>query len=374
MDYRISYAQNREDIILSGFLSDVKKGFYVDVGANDPTHDSVTKYFYDQGWRGINVEPIRSLWEKLEKERPRDINVNVGVSERRGTLKFREYPEGNGLSTFSKEMQETYEHNPSDHTKQFVEYEVEIQPLSLILDSHKVKEIHFMKVDVEGYEYEVLASNDWKKYQPWIICIEANHINKDWRPLLKEQGYEKAWFDGINEYYVHDSKTVVADQFSYVETMLAKPVLSEGGIKDVIDRKSKELISYQYELKRAEMEIYGLKHEVNHARHQLASMRRIRTLVKELMKAIHRAILVHIEHLNKPQVHQGQKLELDRAASDQEKRRAIREYDAKTFYTTRSDERFIYRFVHDGYLGVAKGVFNLLKWAKGRMIAIRSGR
>jgi len=46
----ISYAQNHEDVLLYRALKGVGKGFYIDVGANDPEEDSVTKAFYDRGW------------------------------------------------------------------------------------------------------------------------------------------------------------------------------------------------------------------------------------------------------------------------------------------------------------------------------------
>src|SRR4051812_19442188 len=54
----ISYAQNYEDIMLFRALRHVADGFYVDVGANSPDEHSVTKAFYERGWRGINIEPV----------------------------------------------------------------------------------------------------------------------------------------------------------------------------------------------------------------------------------------------------------------------------------------------------------------------------
>ena len=71
----ISYAQNFEDIMLWRALSQVKNGTYIDVGANDPIIDSVTKVFYDNGWSGINIEPVKENWEKLLEARPRDVNI-----------------------------------------------------------------------------------------------------------------------------------------------------------------------------------------------------------------------------------------------------------------------------------------------------------
>lgn len=370
-DYRISYAQNREDILLSGFLKDVHKGFYIDIGANDPAHDSVTKYFYDQGWYGINVEPIAHLWAKLEKERPRDVNLNIGIALKRGELNFREYPRGNGLSTFSESMQKAYEDEADEHTKGFKEYNVRTLPLKDVLLEHcSVNEIHFMKVDVEGYEYNVLASNDWERFRPWVICIEANHINKDWRPLLDRHRYSHAWFDGVNDYYVANEKKNLTKSFSYVQTMLSKPVVSIGGITDAIDHKSKQLIHAQYDLKKKEMDIYHLKHQVNHLNSQLSSSRRIRTLLKDLAKAIHSAVMVYIEHLNKPRVRKMHELNINTGKSE-DMMQIIRTHDMKAFYTTKRDERLLYRVVKGVYLGAANLTLQLLRFIKNKTKKLR---
>lgn len=41
--------------MLKRALKDIDCGFYIDIGANDSEIDSVTKAFYDEGWRGINI-------------------------------------------------------------------------------------------------------------------------------------------------------------------------------------------------------------------------------------------------------------------------------------------------------------------------------
>ena len=83
----LSYSQELDDIILYSVLGDtVKKGFYIDVGANDPWEFSVTKLFYEIGWRGINVEPLLHCYKELENDRPRDINVQKGVGSRKGEM------------------------------------------------------------------------------------------------------------------------------------------------------------------------------------------------------------------------------------------------------------------------------------------------
>ncbi len=60
-------------------LRDVERGFYIDVGAQDPTIDSVTRAFYERGWRGINIEPNEEFFRKLEQDRPHDTNLCTAV-------------------------------------------------------------------------------------------------------------------------------------------------------------------------------------------------------------------------------------------------------------------------------------------------------
>lgn len=191
-----SYAQNAEDLILALLLKKVKRGFYVDVGANHPDNDSVTKLFYKRGWRGINIEPIPSLYKKFIKARPRDINVNKGVSRKPGKMILREYSgELHGLSTFSKKIMES-------RTDEYTEYPVVTEPLKKILTTHKVKEIDFLKIDVEGLEDEVVEGNDWTRFRPKIIVVENTPGN--WKKTIPNLGYQEVLFDGLNRYYARE--------------------------------------------------------------------------------------------------------------------------------------------------------------------------
>jgi FkbM family methyltransferase len=201
----ISYAQNREDVLLDRAFPRGLKGFYVDVGAHDPTLNSVTRHFYDLGWRGINIEPAGEPFQKLVQARPRDVNLNLGVAETEGTLKLFKSPPEAGWSTFSKELAAHHRNAGID----LEEVTVPVTTLAQICDEHVASQtIDFMSIDVEGFERQVIEGGDWKRYRPRIVVVESTEPGKTvpthptWEHLLVDARYLFAAFDGLNRYYV----------------------------------------------------------------------------------------------------------------------------------------------------------------------------
>jgi FkbM family methyltransferase len=256
-----TYAQYNEDLILYALLRNVKEGFYVDVGANYPVIDSVTKLFYDKDWHGINIEPIIGLHAELEKARPRDLNLQCGAGSSVATAKLREYTTVPGWSTFDPKQQKQAD-------LPYQEYAVDIMPLRDIFKEAQVTNIDFIKIDVEGYEYEVVAGNDWKKYRPKVICIEANHIHRDWRPLLKAADYKLFVSDGLNDYYVSKEHWSLTN--SYAERIVAldyralKQHQIQSWRKDDLD-----LVSVLESAENMKQRIVELEHENQKTRQEL---------------------------------------------------------------------------------------------------------
>jgi FkbM family methyltransferase len=199
-----AYGQNFEDVILYRALRHVSNGFYIDLGANDPKEDSVTKAFYDAGWSGVNIEPMSFFYKKLVAERLRDTNLQVAVGQEKSRLKFYEIPMS-GLSTTSHKVAEQHIQaglNPEETS-------VEVLPLSLICEKYAAtRDIHFLKIDVEGAEKEALLGADLEKFRPWIIVIEATHPNtnrenfQEWEYVLLEAQYSLCYRDGLNRFYL----------------------------------------------------------------------------------------------------------------------------------------------------------------------------
>jgi FkbM family methyltransferase len=217
----VTYAQNREDLILDGILRSVSVGFYVDVGANHPEIDSVTKLFYDKGWSGINIEPHEHLVRELCRQRPRDINIHAGVSSQPGTMQLFSHDSNDGLSTFSAELKQMY---VDLGTSRHREVTVPVMTLTEILRKHRpTGDIHFLKIDVEGLELEVLLGNNWMQFRPWVLCLERGiqpartaAINA----FLSVANYFHAFHDGINDYYVANERRALWDGFSYAREII----------------------------------------------------------------------------------------------------------------------------------------------------------
>ncbi|HUQ00567.1 MAG TPA: FkbM family methyltransferase [Aeromicrobium sp.] len=224
MEFRVSYAQNREDFLIAAFFPDVDEGHYVDVGASHPTRYSVTKRFYDAGWRGINVEPIPELVDLLRRERPRDVTLQVGLGAAETSATFRHYA-GDGLSTTSAEIMAKHEAEQTPGSDEFVEYSIDVTTLAAVLREHPLPQVHFLKIDVEGTEFDVLTGNDWDAFRPELICIETDHMVRDWTPILAAAGYEQAFHDGLNAYLLAPEARHRADLFRYPEAVLSAPAL-----------------------------------------------------------------------------------------------------------------------------------------------------
>jgi FkbM family methyltransferase len=189
----LSYAQEGEDIMLKRMLNTVQNGFYVDIGAHHPFRFSNTYLFYTHGWRGINIDPIPGIKGRFDQYRPKDINLECAVNNKKEFLNYYNFQE-KALNTFSEPLAKQYL-----DAKWKLEEVIPIMTVSLkeILDTHlpSSTKIDFMTIDVEGFEMNVLTSNDWTKYKPDILLIEIldcsieNIATNDIVIYLQTKGY-----------------------------------------------------------------------------------------------------------------------------------------------------------------------------------------
>lgn len=202
-----SYSQMGEDLEIWRLFPRNYKGFYIDVGANDPKRFNNTYLFYKKGWRGINIEPNYENYLKLKKFRGEDINLNYGIGEKEGYMNYYKFIH-HTLNTFSEEEAHSY---VSQGFKLLEIKKIKVVRLEAVLEKHLLSNQHvdFITIDTEGYDTQVLKSMNLRKYKPKYIMVEVLKHNllvdkssdSEVSDFLKKNNYEIVYSSEINSIF-----------------------------------------------------------------------------------------------------------------------------------------------------------------------------
>ena len=110
----------------------------------------------------------------------------------------------------------------AQHNIQKKNLTVKTLTLTQICKEYAPRDIHFLKIDVEGAEASALRSMDFQKYRPWILCVESHfplrtdlQVHGEWDHYVLESGYQFAFTDRINRYYVAQEHKERAASFAF---------------------------------------------------------------------------------------------------------------------------------------------------------------
>lgn len=189
------------------FIRSRKHGFFVQIGSNDGvTGDPIYRHLAARDWRGVVVEPLPDIFERLKesyRDRPhvRAINAAVTASSGRMTI-FRvdgRHPDdpfwADQLASFDR--QTIMKHvwgvpNLSDRIKP-----VEVRTITWknLISDISPPAIDFLHVDTEGHDYEVLRQIDWiSPDAPTAVLFEHRHLTSidivSSQRMFEAAGYE----------------------------------------------------------------------------------------------------------------------------------------------------------------------------------------
>ena len=154
------------------------KGKFLDIGCYHPTRHNNTYLMYKNGWTGINIDLNPLAIELFDFIRPRDININIGVSDSEDEKKLYFINEFNTQNTLDENQLNFLKnhHNIRDH--EIVEKKIKTKSLDTILDEHRFYHIDFMNLDIEGHELKVLKTINFEKIKINYLCVEMIEHNQ----------------------------------------------------------------------------------------------------------------------------------------------------------------------------------------------------
>ena len=178
------YSQDNQDRYLEeNVFKGHKNGIYVDVGAYDGIDINNTLYFEKyNNWTGINIEPIKKIFDNLVINRPNNINLNCAVCNNDGETDFfcntghTEMISGIKHTMDVRHLQRTeYENNIMGSTTEIIK--VNTQKLETIFDKNNITHVNYLSIDVEGAEFEVIKSINFDKVFIDVIGFENNYTD-----------------------------------------------------------------------------------------------------------------------------------------------------------------------------------------------------
>lgn len=216
----VSNSQSGQDLWVISYLSGLRNGFFLELGAGDGVWISNTLVLErDLGWTGILIEPT-TAFEELIRNRPNAICLNACVAaEQKEVTLFEVFDRGQALmspkaseNTLLSVVRDDLSEVQGDATNsawgQFKRaYRRMAYPLTALLDQVNAPAvIDYFSLDVEGYEYEVLRNFSFDRYFFRILGVERPSARLD--ALLRRKGYVKRGVAGEDVMYVHSPSAI----------------------------------------------------------------------------------------------------------------------------------------------------------------------
>jgi FkbM family methyltransferase len=206
-----SYSQCGEDRILSFlyYQLGISKPRYLDVGTWHPSESNNTYLFYQNGARGVCVEPNPSLIPLITQVRPEDKVLNLGIAEPgAGPCDYFSFSDPQ-LNTFDAE--EANARVQSGIYKLENQFPVPTMPLSTVLAEHFPQGLDLLSLDAEGLDLTILKTVDFAVHRPLSICVETVGYSETLHRAKSTEIHELMFANGYVEYADTYVNTIFVD-------------------------------------------------------------------------------------------------------------------------------------------------------------------
>lgn len=195
--YLKNSSQFGEDKFISSLFEKNFKGKYLDIGCYHPTRHNNTYLMYKKGWRGINIDLNPLSIELFIFFRPKDINIQSGISNTEEEKKLYFFSELNTQNTLDENHLNFLRKNHNIKDNDITERTIQTKNLNSILEKYNFDDIDFMNLDIEGQEYKVLQTIDFKKVNIKYLCVEMIEHNE--KSIDSNQKIKKLLFNNNYE-------------------------------------------------------------------------------------------------------------------------------------------------------------------------------
>ena len=181
-----------------------RKGYFVEVGANDPRERSQTWHLEQAGWTGVLVEPQPDLAAALKRARSGKV-FEAACSTPENSGRMLPLHVAGPLSSLDR-------HTMAPGASPEKVIAVPVRTLDSILEEAGTPgSFDFLSIDVEGHEIEVLRGFDIVRWQPQLILIEDHVSDLSKHRYLGRAGYRIIRRYENNGWYVPEHSAVACD-------------------------------------------------------------------------------------------------------------------------------------------------------------------
>ncbi|MEQ8551301.1 MAG: FkbM family methyltransferase [Cyclobacteriaceae bacterium] len=187
---------------------------FLQVGSNDgKTGDPIYPFVTKRGWRGILVEPIPGIFQKLRQNYRGFENQllfeNIAIGNESKIQTFfalsdsfqKKYPVhwADQLGSLDRHVIVKHKHKFPDIEDYITEIRVPTMSINDLLHKHFnfLGHLDLLHIDAEGLDYQILKEFNFKMFLPHVIIYEHIHLTElnkqrlNWK--LMKNGYALFW-------------------------------------------------------------------------------------------------------------------------------------------------------------------------------------